>query len=48
MEIVSLVGVLLVSVSIAGGAAGGAMALVLHLMTASVANRPPLESNSVS
>ena len=40
MEALSLVGILLVSVTIAGGVAGGAMALVLHLMTAAVGDRP--------
>jgi hypothetical protein len=39
MEALSLVGVLLMSVTIAGGAAGGAMALVLHLMSVGVGDR---------
>jgi hypothetical protein len=39
MEALSLVGVVLMSVTIAGGVAHGAMALVLHLMTAAVADR---------
>ena len=48
MEVVSLVGVLLVSVSIAGVAAGGAMSLVLHLMTVSAAERRNTAPNAVA
>jgi hypothetical protein len=39
MEALALVGVVLMSVTIAGGVAHGAMALVLRLMTAAVADR---------
>ena len=48
MEVVSLVGLLLVSVSIAGAAAGGAMALVLHLMTMSAGDRKNTSPNAVA
>jgi len=48
MEALSLVGVLLMSVTIAGGAAGGAMALVLHLMTVGVGDRSDSADKAVS
>jgi hypothetical protein len=46
MEALSLVGILLMSVTIAGGVAGGAMALVLHLMTMAVGEREGASSDT--
>ena len=46
MEALSLVGILLMSVTIAGGVAGGVMALVLHLMTAAVGARPDASADT--